>query len=99
MKHYAVKTLGSGGIAPPFLTSVLDGNELSALRPCRFTPGETGPSTHWIGGWVGLSVGLDIMEKYLNSARNRTKVIKPVARHYTDGVIPALQRRVTRYDK
>jgi hypothetical protein len=80
MKHYAVKTLGSGGIAPPFLTLVLDGNELSASRPCRFTPGEIDPGTHWIGGWVGL----DFMEKYLTSARNRTEVIQPIARRYTD---------------
>jgi hypothetical protein len=24
-----------------------------------FTPGERTPSTHWIGGWVGLRAGLD----------------------------------------
>jgi hypothetical protein len=23
--------------------------------PCRFTPRERVPGTHWIGGWVGLS--------------------------------------------
>jgi hypothetical protein len=27
-------------------------------RP-RFTPGERTPGTHWIGGWVGLSAGVD----------------------------------------
>jgi hypothetical protein len=31
---------GSGGIAPPFLTSVLDGGEWSTSRHRRFTPGE-----------------------------------------------------------
>jgi hypothetical protein len=31
---------GSGGIAPPFLTSVLG-------------PGHFTPNTHWIGGLVG----------------------------------------------
>jgi hypothetical protein len=36
--------LGSGGIAPLFLTSALDGGELSASRPRRLTP-----YTHWIG--------------------------------------------------
>jgi hypothetical protein len=36
-----------------FLTSVLDGGELSASRPCRFTPRERALGTHWIGGWVG----------------------------------------------
>jgi hypothetical protein len=53
-----MKTWGSGGIAPPFLTSALDGGEWSASRPCRFTPG-----THWIGGWVSPRIGLDGEEK------------------------------------
>jgi hypothetical protein len=34
----------------------------SASRPCRFTPGEKAPGTHWIGGWVDPRVGLDDME-------------------------------------
>jgi hypothetical protein len=46
-----------------FLTSVLDGSEWSASRPCRFNPREKTPSTHWIGGWVGPRAGLDGMEK------------------------------------
>jgi hypothetical protein len=53
----------SGGIASPFLTSALDGVEWSASRPGRNIPGETARVTHWIGGWVGLRVGLDAMEK------------------------------------
>jgi hypothetical protein len=44
------------------LTSVLVGTEWSASRPGRFTPGERAPGTHWIGGWVGPTVGLDDME-------------------------------------
>jgi hypothetical protein len=47
--------MGSEGIAPPFLTSTLDGGELSASYPHCFTPGEITPGTHWIGGWVGPS--------------------------------------------
>jgi hypothetical protein len=31
---------GSGGIAPPFLTSALDGGGWSASRPDRFGPGK-----------------------------------------------------------
>jgi hypothetical protein len=31
---------GSGGIAPPFLTSTLDGGEWSASRPGRFAAGK-----------------------------------------------------------
>jgi hypothetical protein len=33
-----MKTWGSGGIAPLFLTSAVDGDEWSATRLCRFTP-------------------------------------------------------------
>jgi hypothetical protein len=40
---------GSGGIAPPFLISALDGGEWSASRPYHFTSGEIAPGTHWIG--------------------------------------------------
>jgi hypothetical protein len=39
----AMKTWGSGGIAPPFLTSGLGGGEWSTSRPGRFTPGEAPP--------------------------------------------------------
>jgi hypothetical protein len=45
-------------MAPPFLTSALDGGEWSALRP-----GEIPPGTHWIGDWVGPRAGLDAVEK------------------------------------
>jgi hypothetical protein len=44
--------LGSGGMAPLLLTSVLDGGEWSASRLCRFTPVEIATGTHWIRGWV-----------------------------------------------
>jgi hypothetical protein len=54
---------GGGGIAPPFLTSTLDGGEWSASRSCRFTSGERARSTHLIGGWVGPRVGLDAVKK------------------------------------
>jgi hypothetical protein len=45
-----------------FLTSALVG-ELSTSRPGRFTPEESPPCTHWIGGWVDLRAGLDDLEK------------------------------------
>jgi hypothetical protein len=53
---------GSGGIAPPFLTSELDGGEWPASCPSRFTPGERVPGTHWTGGWVSPRAGLDAVE-------------------------------------
>jgi hypothetical protein len=47
---------GSGGIVPSFLTSALGGGE--SLAAAAFLPG-----THWIGGWVGPTAGLDAVEK------------------------------------
>jgi hypothetical protein len=44
-----------------FLTLALVEGEWLASRPCCFTPRETAPSSHWIGGWVGAS--LDDREK------------------------------------
>jgi len=39
--------------------------EVSGQLSCtgHFTPRERAPTTHWIGGWVGLRVGLDAVEK------------------------------------
>jgi hypothetical protein len=45
----------SGVIAPPFLTSALDGDEWSNSCPGRFTRRGKIPGTHWIGGWKGHS--------------------------------------------
>jgi hypothetical protein len=41
-----------------FLTSALAGDERSASRPGRFTPG-----THWIGDWVDPRADLDDVER------------------------------------
>jgi hypothetical protein len=45
------------------LTSALDGGEWLASRSGSFTPMETAPGTHRIGGWVGPRVGLDVVVK------------------------------------
>jgi hypothetical protein len=50
-------------IAPPFLTSELDGGKWSALSPCRFTPRETATGIHWIWGWVGSRASLGAMKR------------------------------------
>jgi hypothetical protein len=47
-----------------FLTLALFGGEWSASRPCRFTPGERTPGTHWIGGWVDPRADLDDVGKW-----------------------------------
>jgi hypothetical protein len=39
IKHYAMKTWGSGGIAPPFFTLALGEGERSASHSGLFTPG------------------------------------------------------------
>jgi hypothetical protein len=36
---------------------------MSASRPCRCTPGERAPGSHWIGGWVDPRAGLEDVEK------------------------------------
>jgi hypothetical protein len=46
-----------------FFTSALAGGEWSPSRLGRFTPEERAPGTHWIGGWVDPSAGLDDVEK------------------------------------
>jgi hypothetical protein len=72
-----------------FLTSALDGGELSASRPGRFTPGERASDTHWIGGWVGPRAVLDtVVKRKIPSPRResntRTLIVQPVAQRYTD---------------
>jgi hypothetical protein len=57
-----MKTWGSGGIAPPFLTTTLDGGEWSASLYGRFIPEGKVPGINWRGGWEG-SRGLDAMGK------------------------------------
>jgi hypothetical protein len=54
MKTYGVVEIY---VAPPFITSVIDGGDWSSSRPCRLTLG-----TQCIGGWAGPRAGLDLME-------------------------------------
>jgi hypothetical protein len=58
-----MKAYGSGCIDPHFLDLGTIGGEWSTSRPCRFTPRERAPGTHWTGGWVDLRAGLDDLEK------------------------------------
>jgi hypothetical protein len=55
-KHHAMKMYGRVEVQlHALLTSELDGGEWSASRYGRFYP-----CTHWIGGWVVDTGGLDI---------------------------------------
>jgi hypothetical protein len=45
------------------MTSALLGGEWSASRPGLFIPGERGPGTHCMGGWMDSRAVLDDMEK------------------------------------
>jgi hypothetical protein len=55
--------MGGGCTAAPFLTSALDDGGWSASRSGRFIPGGIATGTYWIGGWVGIRVCLNAMEK------------------------------------
>jgi hypothetical protein len=70
---------GSGDSSIHSFTSVLDGGEWSASRPCRFTPRETAPVTHWIGGWVSPRAVLDaVVKRKMPSPRRESKPRTPI---------------------
>jgi hypothetical protein len=56
---------GSGGLAPLFLTSALDGDEWSAPHHGRFTPGVKAPGVRRIGSWVGPRADLSAVKTML----------------------------------
>jgi hypothetical protein len=64
-----------------FFTSALFAGEWSASRPCRFTPGETAPGTHWIRGWVGPRTGMDDVEKKNSLPYLDSNLDPPVVQH------------------
>jgi hypothetical protein len=45
------------------MTSSVDGGELLASRPRRFTPEDRAPDSHSIGVWVDPRVGLEAVER------------------------------------
>jgi hypothetical protein len=50
-------------MAPPLLTSALDGGEWSASRPGRFIHRDRAPVVHWIEVSLGPIAGLGFKEK------------------------------------
>jgi hypothetical protein len=94
-KHTAWRRIGEWRYnSTHSLTSALDGSEWSASHPGRFTPRETAPSTHWIGGWVGPRAGLDTSKRRTPSPRRESNsdnlIVQPIISRYTDWTIPAL---------
>jgi hypothetical protein len=76
-----------------FFTSALVGGELSVSRPCRFTPRERSPGTHWIVGWMGPEPVWTLWRRenswsYRDSSSDPF-IVQPVAIRYTDWAIPA----------
>jgi hypothetical protein len=58
--------MGNRDIAPPFLTSTIDGGELSPPSPGSYIAWERAPGTHFIGGWVDPRASLDdVKRKFL----------------------------------
>jgi hypothetical protein len=55
--------MGSGCIDPHFLDSALVEGECSASRPGHFNLEKMAPGTHYIGGWVDSTAGMDDMDK------------------------------------
>jgi hypothetical protein len=91
-----VKTYwGSGGIAPPFLTSALDGGERSASRFRPLSLWGTTPSRYpfvrRISGLQNRS-GSSGAEKNLFPYGIRTPTLQLVALRYIDFAIPTLIR-------
>jgi hypothetical protein len=64
-----------------------------ASRPGHFILWERARGTHWIGGWVGPSVGLDDVEKQnswpYRDSHSEPSVFQPAASRYTDWAISA----------
>jgi hypothetical protein len=94
-----MEAFGGGGMysSYSFLTSALDGGELSASRPGRALPPGKGPPVpiEQKAGWDPEPVwtqGLE--EKSSTPVKDRPPIVQPVVRHYTDWTTPAPLRYV-----
>jgi hypothetical protein len=76
------RRMGSGGAAPAFLTSVLDGGEWPVSRPCRFILEQTATGTNWVGGSVSVQM--------LRKGKHFALAVQHASRRYADRVITAL---------
>jgi hypothetical protein len=62
-KHRVMRRMWEWRYSCTILTTALDGAKWLSSHSGHFTPGETAPGTHWIGGWVSSGVGFDTAEK------------------------------------
>jgi hypothetical protein len=72
-----------------FLTSALDESEWSASRPSHFIFGKMVPGIHRTGGWLGLTAGLDAIEKrkmpcLYQESNPSSSAVHPLAYRYSD---------------
>jgi len=79
-----------------FLTSSLGECEWSKSHAGRLDPGDSAPSIFWTGGCVGLSDGLDTLNK---SKIGRSPEVQPVAKiwQYNKILIPAVLNSPIRF--
>jgi hypothetical protein len=85
LKHLPVRTVTRKYRVRQHYTQRM-ADECSASRPGRVIPEEISHGTHWIGSSVGLTAGLDTVEREKKTCLpgNRTQVVQPIARRYTD---------------
>jgi hypothetical protein len=70
-------------MAPPFLTSALDGGEWSAACSGRYTPREIYKTSVPIAG-MGRTVGLDAVKGKNCHVGIQTRAVHAVTQRYTD---------------
>jgi hypothetical protein len=82
---------GGRGYSSSFFTSALDGVSGQHHAPAALYPRGKDPGTHCIGGWVGSRAvwTLDLEEKSSGPVGDRTPIVQPIVRHYTDWATPA----------
>jgi hypothetical protein len=66
----------SGGI-PPLILNLGTKWEWLTSRPGHTTPPSTNPSNHWIGGWMGSRVGMEVLENKKLSCPYRDSIPGP----------------------
>jgi hypothetical protein len=88
----SIRRIGNGGMAPPFLTLALDGDDWSTSRSGRFSPTEVAPATNCMEDCMESVWTLQRREKFLAPTGNRTptpRSSRPLLSRYTGSGVPA----------